>query len=323
MTTVLIRMDKIGDLILTLPVDQVFLPTQQVVWFISRGLEYFPTSASPKRQFHSFSKKFSWKDFKQMVSTLRSLRPSQAIIFHAPWWVGLALCIAGVPKRIGVRSKPHSYIFFNRSLRQKRSRAQKHEAEYGLELVRLALGQGFDFHGLEPLKLKSSLDKNELKGFGVSDHYIVVHPGMAGSALNWPAQKYIQFIRYFSKTYDVVITCGPNDHSIVNPIAEALKENSKVKVLTGLSFDQLTLVLENARGVLAPSTGVVHMAASVGVPTLGIYSPVGVERAIRWGPRGSKVHTLTPETKNNTFDPQTVMDSLGADQVINKFKEML
>lgn len=320
----LIRMDKIGDLVLTLPVDQILDSEDQTVWFITHGLEFFPEHASPKRQFLSFKKQFSWSEFKRMYSEIKKLNPDRAIVFHAPWWVGLALWCASVPMRVGVRSKWHSYIYFNNSLRQKRSKAQKHEAHYGLELLESATHQNFEFKNLKPLSLSSGLSSEKLSQWGLSGiDYIVVHPGMAGSALNWPISKYIEFIREISKTTMVTVTSGPQDGKYTDPIRKEFAGVDKVKVLEGLSLKELLLVLEKSKGVLAPSTGVLHLAASTGVPSLGLYSPVGVERALRWGPRGLRVDTLTPVANNNNFNRETIMDTLSVDQVLNKFKQMI
>jgi ADP-heptose:LPS heptosyltransferase len=320
----LIRMDKIGDLVLTLPVDQVLDSKDQTVWFITQGLEFFPEHASPKRQFIGFKKQFSWLEFKRMYLTIKKLKPDRAIVFHAPWWVGLALLCAWVPTRVGVRSKWHSFLFFNSSLRQKRSRAEKHEAHYGLELVERATQQKFEFANLKPLSLSSGFYPEKLSEWGLERmDYIVVHPGMAGSALNWPISKYIGFIQEISKTTTVVVTCGPQDEKYVGPIRKEFTGHEKVKILEGLSLKELLLVLEKSNGVLAPSTGVLHLAASTGVPTLGIYSPVGVERALRWGPRGLNADTLTPVINNNNFDRETIMDTLSVGQVLNTFRQMM
>jgi heptosyltransferase I len=321
----LIRMDKIGDLILTLPVDQIFDSGDETVWFITQGLEFFPQNASPKRQFVSFKKEFSWSEFRRMRSEIKKIKPDRAVVFHAPWWVALALWSTCVPLRVGVRSKWHSFLFFNKSLRQKRSRAEKHEAHYSLELVKSALNQDSsnpsDFKNLTPLNLSSGLPTAELNRWDLSEKsYVVVHPGMAGSALNWPVSKYIEFIRDFSKNCPVVVTSGPNDQKYVDPIKRELPH---IKILEGLSLKELMLVLEKSKGVLAPSTGVLHLAASAGVPALGIYSPVGVERAVRWGPRGLHVDTLTPETNNISFNRETVMDNLSVERVVKKLKEMI
>lgn len=318
----LIRMDKIGDLVLTLPVDQIFDQNDQTVWFITQGLGFFPSHATPKRQFVEFKKQWSWSEFKRMLAEIKKIKPDRAVVFHAPWWVGLALWCACVPVRVGVRSKWHSFIFFNKSLRQKRSRAEKHEAHYGLELVEVASGKKISFENLKPLRLSSGLQIADLQKWNLKN-YIVVHPGMAGSALNWPIPKYIEFIREISKDKLVVVTCGPLDQKFVDPIKAEFKNSNAVKVLEGLSLKELLLVLENADGVLAPSTGVLHLAASTGVPSLGIYSPVGVERAIRWGPRGIRAQSLTPETQGNNFERETVMETLSVETVLKKFNEMI
>lgn len=320
----LIRMDKIGDLVLSLPVDQVFDSNDQTVWFITQGLEFFPVHASPKRQFVSFQKQFSWSEFKRMYSEIKKMSPDRAIVFQAPWWVGLALWCASVPIRVGVLSKWHSFLFFNKGLRQKRSKAEKHEAQYGLELVEYATNQNFEFKDLKPLSLSSGLSSEELSQWGLGGmDYIVVHPGMAGSALNWPIPKYIEFIEEISKNIMVIVTSGPHDQKYVGPIQKEFSKSGNVKVLEGLSLKQLLLILEKSKGVLAPSTGVLHLAASTGVPSLGIYSPIGVERALRWGPRGLCADTLTPTTNDNNFNRETIMDTLNADQVLNKFREMM
>lgn len=318
----LIRMDKIGDLVLTLPVDQIFDQEDQNTWFIAQGLDFFPSHSVPARKFKSFSKVWDWSEFKRMIAEIKKLSPDRAVVFHAPWWVSLAVFCAGVPFRVGVLSKPQSFLFFNKGIRQKRSRAEKHEAQYGLELVEAASGKKLDFKNLKPLKLSSGLQKADLKKWNL-ENYIVVHPGMAGSALNWPIPKYIEFIREISKEKIAVVTCGPMDQKFVDPIKAEFRNSSQVKILESLSLKELMLVLENSQGVLAPSTGVLHLAASSGVPSLGIYSPIGVERAIRWGPRGIKADSLTPETQDNNFDRETIMDALSVDVVLKKFREMI
>ena len=62
-----------------------------------------------------------------------------------------------------------------------------------------------------------------------------------------------------------------------------------------LNIEQLLFVLSHAKHVVAPSTGVLHLAASLGTPVTGIYSPVRVQKATRWGPKGKNARTLTPK----------------------------
>ena len=59
------------------------------------------------------------------------------------------------------------------------------------------------------------------------------------------------------------------------------------------SFELLSL-LSSSAGILAPSTGVLHLAASLGVPSFGIFSPIKVQHPTRWAPRGQVTKTYLP-----------------------------
>lgn len=283
----LIRVDKIGDLICTLPVDQhPDLSEWTVDWWIPKGLAPLVARAEPARKTRELSRRWSGSQFWQLYRELRRLRPEAAVVFQGPWWIGLLLVLAGVPVRAGVLSQWHSFLFFNRGLRQKRSLAEKHEFEYGRELLESALG-------LAPLRNQPTL---KLRSLGTAGNYLVLHPGMAGSARNWPGESYLALMeRLLAKGWKVVVTGGPSDAPFVDPLRAKFGASVQVEFRTNLSFQDWIDVLGSARAVVAPSTGAVHVAASLGIPTLGLYSPVRVQRALRWGPRGPRVRVLTPQ----------------------------
>lgn len=120
------------------------------------------------------------------------------------------------------------------------------------------------------------------------NNYIVVHPGMAGSALNWPQMKYIQFIENEKMNSKIVITGTPADEFWLTEIKDHFKNDSQVLILQNqLNTTQLLQILKHAKYVLAPSTGVLHLAASLGTSIKGIFSPIQVHRPTRWGARGN------------------------------------
>ncbi|WP_374032054.1 hypothetical protein [Bdellovibrio bacteriovorus] len=54
----LIRLDKIGDLICSMPVDQVsFLEGWDKHWVIAKGLGFVPENADPQRKFLELKKR--------------------------------------------------------------------------------------------------------------------------------------------------------------------------------------------------------------------------------------------------------------------------
>ncbi len=285
-----VRMDRIGDLILTMPADQhPIFANDDKHWFISEGLSFVPQNASPKRAFSQWNRAFSWPQFFQFFKKIRKLQPDISVSFHSPWWVTLVLCLARVPQRVGVLSSWHSYLFLNRGLRQKRSRCESHELEYNHQLIQKSLAPQAS---VETSHLRLEAPSVDL---AIPKSYAVIHPGMAGSALNWPESHYRDLILSLVQKTTVVVTGTVTDRNILEPLKATLKNVQNILWLDEqLKPAQLLFVLKNAQVVFAPSTGVIHLAASLGVPTRGIYSPVGVQRAERWGPKGADVKTWTP-----------------------------
>ncbi|NDC25589.1 MAG: lipopolysaccharide heptosyltransferase family protein, partial [Proteobacteria bacterium] len=216
---------------------------------------------------------------------------------YSDWPIALRAFLQGIPVRVGQFSKLWSFVFFNRGLRQKRSAADRSEGVYSLELAQKVCQELGNQKTLNPLpilfpenKTASEEAKRFLRQLGVDEEtaFLVVHPGMAGSALNISAQDYSEVIRKLSKKIMVLVSEGPlpNDKMIVEAIEKEVPELRKVK---GLSLMVLQEVFRRSRGVIAPSTGPLHLAHLVGVPTIGIYSPVRSHHPRRWAPQGGLV----------------------------------
>jgi ADP-heptose:LPS heptosyltransferase len=285
-------MDRIGDLVLTLPVDQA-LPDAHVDWWIPKGLSFVTDHAFPRRQAREQGREITFQEFRELLAMVREKRYEAAVIFQAPWWVSCLLWLARIPIRVGVKSKWHSFLFLNRAVRQKRSRSEASELEYNFRLAEAGLKKDLARHSL---RLNAS-SREILNKFGLSQ-YFVVHPGMGGSALNWPTHHYESLIRALVERAEVVITGTKADEPYVQPLRDRLKDESRIKWLDQkLSGPELISVLAGARAIFAPSTGVLHLAASTGQRTVGVFSPVRVQQPKRWGPQGTNTATVMPQVQ--------------------------
>lgn len=322
MKAVFIRLDKIGDLIATLPADELsFLKEKdiQVSWVISKGLGFIASHAVPQRSFFELDLKDPKTATKQLIQYLKDVKPDAVVVFYAPWWVSYACWRAGVSLRVTRKSQWHSFLFFNKTLRQSRSEAEKHEADYNRDLVEFAFNaknesEKTPFLKLDPPTRRVLFEKHALQ----PGKYFVVHPGMAGSALNWPQAYYTILIEKLINAGTVVITGTPGDDPYLTEIRPQWEKNPQVRWLQNqLSMDDLLTVLKSARGVVAPSTGVLHLAASLGTHCVGIYSPVRTHSARRWGPRGPFAHALTPESSSDLADVDpAIMEKVLVNHVI-------
>lgn len=308
---VLIRLDKIGDLICSLPVDQVIDSNEyDVTWIVQKGMGQVVDLGARKRKYFELDKNDPKASAKQLAKILKEIKAEVAISFQAPWWVNFELFKAGIPIRSGVRSQWHSFLFLNLGVRQKRSMAVKHELEYNLELVLTALNlkqsREFLFFEIEKPKETNTLEKHGLK----PQEYIVVHPGMMGSALNWKQSQYISYIhQQLLRNKKIVITGTLSDETYLTEIKEKYENHSKVLILQSkLNMKELIQVLANAEFVVAPSTGVAHLAASVGARVLAIFSPIRVHHPRRWAPRGPRVEIFLP--KEELVNDPNCMDTV-------------
>lgn len=311
--TIFIRIDKIGDLIATLPVDQHPSLKEKNIssqWVIAKGLGFLPTQASPPRQFFELDPKDEKVSRKKLIEFLCSEKPDAVVTFYAPWWVNYACWKAGVPLRIGRKSQWHSFLFLNRGLRQSRSLAEKHEADYNRELVEYGLQLPIaptPTLKLDPPVIRRLFEKFEIK----NQDYVVVHPGMFGSALNWPQSRYNELIEKLTEKTTVVITGTKNDDPYHTEIRPKWEHHARVRYLQDkLNFEELLSVLKTSKGVVAPSTGVLHLAASLEVPCVGLFSPIREHSAVRWGPRGSHAIALTPQSEMNEISADQVLKAL-------------
>jgi len=118
---------------------------------------------------------------------------------------------------------------------------------------------------------------------------IVVHPGSGGLRKIWPLKNWWALLRFLCGhyRYPVTMTLGPADERLRNFARAA--EQLGVVLLEGLSLSRLAAFLSECRLFIGSDSGVSHLAALVGIPTVVMFGPTdpGI-----WGPRGPNARIL-------------------------------
>lgn len=257
----------------------------------------------------------------RLASEIRAGRFDAAVALQSQARIAAALFAARVPVRIGPASKPHSYLFYNRRIRQRRSRVEKHEADYNLDLLR-PLGIEVRSREIATTVALSAEARDTAAGWlrgtfgpGIGP-FVAIHPGMGGSALNWPEENYLRLGEaLLSRGVPLVVTAGPGEEKLLERFERALSPKGKAGFFRGGrdgGIDVLTAVFERAAAVVAPSTGPLHLAVAAGAPVVSFYPPIRVQSAERWGPytaRGGQARVLVPDEP--CMERLTVDDALG------------
>ena len=124
--------------------------------------------------------------------------------------------------------------------------------------------------------------------------YLVAHPGSGSGRKNWRTAAWQTVVQDVvrGRHVEVVITAGNADHAAAADLAKALRCASAAgppTQLSNLSLEQLSGVLAGARLYLGNDSGVTHLAAGLGVPTVAVFGPTN---PLVWRPRGPAVRVL-------------------------------
>jgi heptosyltransferase-1 len=120
----------------------------------------------------------------------------------------------------------------------------------------------------------------------------------------------------------VVIAWGPGERARAETVASGA--GSGVHVAPPTSLDQLVTLLAGARLVIGGDTGPMHLAASLGVPTLGVFTVTDWRRN---GPLGTNVEIVSGIAEDSTGAPSsahaTRSRAVTADQIVELARKLL
>jgi heptosyltransferase-2 len=119
---------------------------------------------------------------------------------------------------------------------------------------------------------------------------VIVHPGSGGEKKLWPIENWIAFCRWLvgKKNVNLLIVEGEADQVNVKQLRSALSQHP-VLFASGLKLPQLAAVVEQANVFIGHDSGISHLAAALGVPTLVLFGPTN---PAVWRPLGAKVRVL-------------------------------
>lgn len=138
-------------------------------------------------------------------------------------------------------------------------------------------------------------------GFDRFDHYpelaeqylsikkfnLVLHPLSHGHAKEWPVERFLALINLLPpERYDILVTGSVKEGDALREGLLAHCQN-RIHDLTGqLTVSELMGLISQADGLVAASTGPLHIAAAAGIHTLGLYVQQWLLRPGRYGPIG-------------------------------------
>ena len=337
------RTDRIGDVVLTLPVIKTLTKV-----FPGRPLYFMASSyAAPIVENYPGVTGVIVYDYaddttkvarvRQITQQLRSLNIKTALMLFYDAEVLSMIKKAGIKERFGPLTRISGLFAYTKFQTQHRSKVQFHELEYNLNLLRMLGVKEDQFDSTleltpSPSAHTSALEKLRQVGFDpYSKPYMVLHVTCGGSALNWRYSYYAELASRLSEATGlaILLTGSEKDAQVLSSIKQHIKGD--VFNTAGIfSLKELVAVIAGAKLFVGPSTGPMHIASATSVPVAAIFPPIKVQSANRWGPYSKDSIVLSPKVecpaKFNCIKEKcqhyNCMDSVTIDEVFEKVKKL-
>jgi len=299
------RTDSLGDVILTLPTAGLMkkLYPGVKIYFIGRSY------TQPVIQACKFVDEFiNWDEVscyqpQQQLTFFKSLK-SDAIVHVFPnSQIAKVAYQSKIPLRIGTSHRFFHWLYCNKMVTLGRKNSDLHETQLNLQLFcplgaekLYRLNDIPEFYGLTNIpsleyRLKALIDSNRFN--------LILHPKSKGSAREWGLDNFGELIELLPKDkFKIFVSGTSEDRENLLAFLDELKAD--ITDITGqMQLTTFITFINETDGMVAASTGPLHIAAALGKVAIGLYAPMRPIHPGRWAPVGKKSDYLVLDRKCN------------------------
>ena len=330
----LIRTDRIGDVVLTLPMVDIVRkqwPGAEVSFLVREYTRELVEHHLGISHVLVIDRQGVPRPRAELLSEIRRMGFDVAVHVYPRPQLAWLTTQARIPVRVGTAYRWYSFLF-NRKARDHRKAGDRHEAVLNARLLR-PLGVDTpdvvrpalfpcDRHVTSAEQVRPEL------GLKASEPFVILHPGTGGSSKDWPASRFAELAAGLARTMKVVVTGNTQEEQLVRQIVNG--SGGVAHACVGrFSLMELAAFIKTARLFISNSTGPLHIAAAVGTPVIGFYPPLAAASVTRWGPLGDRVATFTPDRRKcpqchgGICSGNVCMEQISVESVAEAAKELI
>jgi lipopolysaccharide heptosyltransferase II len=192
-----------------------------------------------------------------------------ALVMPRTFKSALAPFLAGIPERVGFFGEMRIGLLTDW---RRGERALPRMID---RCAALALPAGTDYPAQWPLPqlvvpAAELAHWRSLQGVDSTTRAVAIAPGAVGPSKRWPGFAALA-ARLVADGLTVWVLGGPNERPLAAQIVEA--GGPRVRDLTGPDLRQAILALAAATATVSNDSGLLHVAAALGTPTIGVFGP--------------------------------------------------
>ena len=226
---------------------------------------------------------------------LRRERYDLAIDFHGGPRASLLTWLSGATQRLGYLVSGRSWMYTQRVARPRQLRP-RHSVENQWDLL-APLGVAAADRTAYPMEMAGDADtaaavQERLNSAGVSSDaaLIVVHVSAGNPFRRWPAPHFVELVTALARGDDrrrIIVTSGPSERDAAGRVIEDARTHlgeraHQVLACGEFSLPELRVLLDRAALYIGGDSGPHHIAATTGVPIVGLYGPTLPVRSAPW-----------------------------------------
>ncbi len=328
----IVRTDRIGDVVLTLPLAGIIkkkYPNCRVTFLVN---EYTREIAESNKLIDEVITLKLTGDkilFSPNRKELKQRKFDSAIIVYPKFTIALLIFLSGIKRRIGSGYRWYSFLF-NEKIFEHRKNAERHELEYNINLLkRIGIDEQVN---KSDVKFNLEINENSLNkvksllvesGVKENEILIIVHPGSGGSSMDLSLNKFKELVEKITTLKDVkiLLTGSQSEKTICDEISF---QNQTINFAGKLSVSELTALISLSKIFISNSTGPIHIAAALNIFIMGFYPKIVACSAKRWGPYNKKHIIFEPiiDCNNCTVEQCKKLDCMNNIEVGRVFEQV-
>lgn len=273
------RTDSIGDVILTLPMATLLKQLLPGCTVIFLGSSYTKDIVACCPDVDEF---YDWK-----TADLADIKADTIIHVLPRPELAKAARRAKIQNRVGTTNRLYHWWTCNWLIKLSRKNSDLHEAQLNLKLLGFMEGVKKEYSLPEVVDLmnfksaKASCDA--VQYIDNQKFNLILHPKSKGSAREWGLDNFKRLIEILPADSFKIFICGTeNEGAMVRDALLSTPRENTVDLTGKLSLADYIAFIDHCDGLVAASTGPLHIAAALGKHALGLYPPIRPMHPGRW-----------------------------------------
>ena len=207
------------------------------------------------------------KDLQRLLHIIRRNKYDKVINVQRFAATGMLTAFSLAKEKIGFDKNPLSSLFTTKVKHViSTSKQPKHEIERNNDLI----AHFTDAIVFKPRLYPSAKDAELVQGYKQSP-YICISPSSVWFTKQYPADKWISFIKTIPAHCNVYLLGAPSDKALGDTIVASCGRNNVINLCGQLNFLQSAALMKDARMNYVNDSAPMHFASSVNAPVTAVY----------------------------------------------------